>query len=178
MSAGRSGQPGLAGSGDSGHGVGPLTSPWIWPALVLVAALVGGWGSVDAPQVYARLDKPAWAPPAAVFGPAWTVLYALMALAALWVARLQDVTRHRALAVFAAQLVANALWSWCFFAWRDAGLALVVLGLMWLLLLASVRLFWRLRRGAGALLLPVLAWVSFAGALNASVLLRNPAVLG
>jgi tryptophan-rich sensory protein len=88
-------------------------------AVTYVAAAIGGLGSVDAPAFYAQLDRPSWAPPAWLFGPAWAVLFTLMAIAAWWVWRAVGWPRARpALGVFAAQLLANALWSWLFFAWR------------------------------------------------------------
>lgn len=160
---------------------GPGRMPWaavVWPLAVAAAAALGAWGSQSAPVFYAQLDKPAWAPPAAVFGPVWGVLYLLMALAAFWVARRPEPARRTALAVFGAQLVANALWSWCFFAWHSGAGALAVLVLLWLLLLACVRLFWPIHPRAAALMAPVLAWVSFAGALNLAVWWRNPGLLG
>jgi len=152
-----------------------------WPLLTALAATVGALGSRGAPAFYALLDKPAWAPPAGVFGPVWTVLYALMALASAQVALAarepEAPLREPALVVFALQLAANALWSWSFFAWHSGAWALAVLLVDLLLLLATALLFGRVRRSAGWLMAPALAWVGFAGALNLSVWLRNPTVL-
>lgn len=161
----------------------PHRHSWIrsllpWVAVTMVAAVMGGLGSRSAPMLYAQLDKPFWAPPAWVFGPVWTVLYLMMAVAA-WI-----VWRHRherpvglALIVFLVQLVLNALWSWLFFAWQRGGAALAELGVLWVCVAATLVLFWRARRSAGILLLPYLAWVTFAGVLNASVWQRNPVLL-
>lgn len=154
-------------------------SAWIWPLLVVIAAVAGSLGSIDAPGLYAALDKPAWAPPASWFGPVWTMLYGLMALAAWWLGRLPpSPVRQLALGLFAAQLAANALWSWLFFGARLGGLAMADLVLLWLLLASAVALAWRLSRAAALLLLPTLAWVSFAGALNLATWLGNPQLLG
>lgn len=149
-----------------------------WLLLCFVAAGVGALASVDAPAFYARLDRPAWAPPAHVFGPVWSLLYTLMALAAWRVWREPaSVPRARALALFVAQLAANALWSWLFFAWHRGAAAAAEVLVLWVLILLTVLAFWRLSRAAGALLLPYLAWVGFAAALTWSTWLRNPGLL-
>lgn len=147
-----------------------------WLLLVFVAAGLGALGSRDAPQLYAQLALPAWAPPAGVFGPVWTVLYALMGVSAWLVARTPG--RHRAaLVLFLVQLAANVLWSWCFFAWRSGALATADVLLLLGLVAATLVAFWRVRRLAGALLLPYLAWVAFASALTIAAWQRNPAAL-
>lgn len=146
-------------------------------AAVLVTAVLGGLGSQEAPQFYAQLVLPRWAPPAGVFGPVWTVLYAAMAVAGCLVAR-ERVLPRGALALFFAQLVLNTLWSWLFFTWRSGWMAFADVVLMDLLVLATVVAFWRVRPIAGVLLLPYLAWVGFATALTWAVWQRNPALLG
>ena len=151
---------------------------WIWPVLVALAALLGSLGSADAPAFYAQLDQPAWAPPASWFGPVWTLLYLLMAVAAWRAARSKAPGRPAALAFFAVQLAANALWSWCFFVWHSGAAAAAVLACNLVLLVACAALFGRLRRSAGIALWPAIAWVAFAGVLLVSVWLRNPALLG
>ena len=156
-----------------------------WLALCFAAAAVGGLASVDAGSFYAQLDRPAWAPPGWLFGPVWTLLYTLMAVAA-WLVWLQGQQRRHghaphtraALLLFLAQLLANALWSWVFFAWRNGALAMAEVLLLWCLVAATTLVFWRVRRLAGVLLLPYLAWVSLAAALTFSVWQRNPGVLG
>lgn len=150
-----------------------------WLLASVVTAGVGGLASVNAAGSYQQLVQPAWAPPAWLFGPVWSVLFLLMAVSAWLVWR-----RHGwagaggALRLFAAQLVANALWTWLFFAWRQGLLALLDIGLLWGLILAVILAFWRLHRGAAVLLLPYLGWVSFAAALNFTLWRLNPAVLG
>ena len=150
-----------------------------WFLVTFAAALIGGIASANAPQFYGALEVPSWAPPASAFGPVWTVLYALMAIAAWLVWRAYGWRGARtALTLFLLQLGANALWSWLFFAWRLGGVAFVELVVLWVLIAATIVAFWRLRPIAGALLLPYLAWVSYAGALNFVLWRANPAVLG
>lgn len=148
-------------------------------AVTYAAASIGGLAAIDAPAFYAQLDRPSWAPPAWLFGPAWSVLYTLMAIAVWWVWRAAGWPLARpALGVYAAQLLANALWSWLFFAWRQGSWAFVGSVALWALVAATLVVFWRLHRPAGLLLLPYLAWVSYATALTWSVWQRNPALLG
>ena len=147
-----------------------------WLLLVSVAAAAGAIASVDAPAFYASLDKPSWAPLPGVFGPVWTVLYALMAIAA-WRVDLSPRPHRGALALFGVQLAANALWSWIFFAWHRGGLATFDVLALLALVAATMVVFWRHSRLAAWLLLPYLAWVCFAAALTVSVWQRNPALL-
>lgn len=121
---------------------------------------------------YRTLSKPRWTPPDAVFGPVWTVLYLTQGVAAVLVARRRP--RRLALGLFAAQLVLNLAWSVLFFGRRRADVALLDLSALWVALLATVVAFARLRVGAALLLLPYLAWTTFAGALNVSIAVRNP----
>jgi tryptophan-rich sensory protein len=143
-----------------------------WILVSFVPAVVGGRFLPG--EWYRALDKPPWTPPGWVFGPAWTALYLSMGVAAwlVWRERLGP----RALvplALFGAQLVLNGLWSWLFFGLRRPGLALADIGALWLAIAATVVAFWGVRPLAGALLLPYLAWVSFATALNADIWRRN-----
>lgn len=136
-------------------------------ASALVAGL-GGWATASSVATwYPSLAKPAWTPPSYLFGPVWTALYALMAFAAWWVWRQGGWRGNRdALGVYALQLVLNGLWSFLFFGLRSPGWALVDVACLWLAILATTLLFWRRSRLAAALLVPYLAWVSFASALN------------
>jgi tryptophan-rich sensory protein len=147
-----------------------------WLLATFAAAAIGAIASVDAAAFYARLSKPSWAPPAAVFGPVWTVLYALMGVSAWHVWRSAR-PRRRALTLFGAQLAANALWSWLFFAWHLGALAAVEVLCLLLLIVATVLAFRQKSRLAAVLLLPYLLWVCFASALTWSVWQRNPGVL-
>jgi tryptophan-rich sensory protein len=150
-----------------------------WLALVVVVAAIGAAASVHAGTFYSGLVRPDWAPPPSVFGPVWAVLYVLMGLAAWIVWRKSGFRSARgALALFMAQLALNASWSWLFFAWHRGALAFADVVLLWATVLGTAVAFWRTNRLAGAMLLPYLAWVSFAAALNFSVWQLNPRALG
>ncbi|WP_379654765.1 TspO/MBR family protein [Pseudoxanthomonas sp. UC19_8] len=150
-----------------------------WLLLVLVAGAIGAAASVQAATFYATLAQPSWAPPAAVFGPVWSVLYVLMGIAAWLVWRRGGwAAQRRALTVFVAQLALNALWSWLFFGWHLGAAAMLDIVVLWVLIVVTVVMFWRARPLAGLLLLPYLAWVTFASALNYAVWQLNPQALG
>ncbi len=150
-----------------------------WLAVSFAAGGVGAVASVDAGSFYGELVRPAWAPPAWLFGPVWSALYASMGVAAWLAWRAVAAGRARgALTLYLAQLIANALWSWLFFAWREGGLAFADLLLLWALIAATLVAFWRIKPIAGGLLVPYLAWVSFAGVLNWTLWIDNRALLG
>jgi len=152
-----------------------------WLVIAFVAAAIGGMGSAGAPEFYGLLDRPAWAPPAWLFGPVWTILYATMGVAAwlVWRERPTAGTRLRPpLVLFVVQLAVNALWSWVFFVWQSGVLATLNILLLDLLVIATILSFRRISPLAAALLLPYLAWIAFATALTLSTWLRNPALLG
>ena len=157
----------------------PLAGLVAWIAVTFLAAAAGALASLDARAFYASLSLPPWAPPASVFGPVWSVLYAMMAVAA-WLAwrRAPLASAPATWSLFFAQLVANAAWSWLFFS-RHLGLAASVdVVILEALIVATLVAFWRLRPLAGALLLPYAAWVAFASLLTLSVWQRNPSLLG
>jgi len=149
-----------------------------WLALAFAAGGVGAIASVEAASFYKQLVQPAWAPPASVFGPVWSALYALMGTAA-WLAWREPWTKWSAagLTLFVVQLGANALWSWLFFAWRLGSLAFADVLVLLALIAGTIVAFWRVRRLAAVLLVPYLAWVAFASALTWSVWQGNPEVL-
>jgi benzodiazapine receptor len=147
-----------------------------WLALVFAAAAVGAIASVDAAPFYAQLARPPWAPPATAFAPVWSALYVLMGIAA-WLVWREGRPAPAALALFAAQLAVNALWSWLFFAWREGALAFAGAVLLAVLILATCAAFWRVRRLAAALLVPYFLWVAFACALTWAVWHGNPGAL-
>jgi benzodiazapine receptor len=142
---------------------------------VFAAAAVGGAATSSSVGTwYAALQKPSFNPPAWVFGPVWTVLYLMMAIAA-WLIWLKHgiADAQLPLALFGLQLALNMAWSVLFFGLRNPGLALVDIALLWLAIVATLVAFWRLSPAAGALLLPYLAWVSFAAILNYSLWALN-----
>ena len=132
--------------------------------------------SGDMAAVYQSLRLPAFAPPAAVFGVIWTILYLLMGLAAYLVSRARGRSREdrrAVMALYAMTLVTGAMWSLIFFRFR-----LPVLGAVWcVLLLCATALcsavFRRIRPLAGLLMVPSLLWIAFAGALNITIVVMN-----
>jgi benzodiazapine receptor len=152
--------------------------PSLLGSLLLVGAVaaLASLGSQDAPAFYARLTLPAWAPPAGWFGPVWTALYAMMAVAA-WLVWRSPLPRGGALTLFGLQLAANVLWSWLFFAWRSGEGALADIVALDVLVVATMAAFWRIRPITGLLLLPYLAWILFATALTYAAWRMNPALL-
>lgn len=165
----------IAGQRPPLHGVALL----VLFALTAVAAAIGGYASISAGEFYGALVRPAWAPPAWLFGPVWTLLYLLMALGAWLAFRAGDGFERGlpAMALYGGQLLLNALWTWLFFRWHQGGLALAEVCVLWLAILATILQFWRLSPVAGMLLVPYLVWVSFATALNAACWQLNPGIL-
>jgi tryptophan-rich sensory protein len=145
--------------------------------LVFAAAAVGAIASIDAAGFYARLARPAWAPPGWLFGPVWSVLYGLMALALWRVWRVRP-AKSRPVRLFFAQLAVNAAWSWLFFRLHLGAVSFLWIVVLAVLLAITVAAFWRVSRVAGALLLPYMGWVLFACALAGAVWRANPAALG
>lgn len=149
-----------------------------WLFLCLATGAVGAIASASAGQFYAQLIRPAWAPPGWLFAPVWSALYVLMGVAAWLVWRSHGLRGARVpLVLFVVQLALNGLWTWLFFVWRQGGLAFVEIILLWLLIVVVTMGFWRLKPMAGVLLLPYLAWVTFASALTLSVWRLNPELL-
>ena len=138
-----------------------------WLLASLATGAVGALATRHAREFYAGLVKPAWAPPGWLFGPVWTTLYLMMGVAAWLVWRQAGWSGATvALSLFLGQLVANALWSWLFFAWRRGGLAFAEVIFLAGLIVATALAFARVRPLAAVLLLPYLAWVTFATALT------------
>ena len=144
---------------------------------ILVTLMVGAAGSVfTEPNIatwYAGLVHPSFAPPNWLFAPVWTALYVVMAVAAWRVWRMAG-TRSLEMLAYALQLIFNFAWSAIFFAAHQIGLALVEIGLLLALILATTILFWRRDRIAGWLFLPYLAWTVFAAFLNQAFWALNP----
>lgn len=150
-----------------------------WLLASFATGAIGGLASINAAGFYGQLVQPSWSPPAWLFGPVWSVLFVLMGIAAWLVWREHGIRGARsALVLYALQLGANALWSWLFFAWHLGAVAFAEIVLLWLLIAATISRFWRLHRTAAILLLPYLAWVTFAAGLNFALWRLNPAILG
>jgi len=155
----------------------PETRPHATIALIGWLALcfaVGGLGSIFAVQAiptwYAALIKPPFNPPDHVFGPVWTILYALMAVAA-WIAwkTRPSSCRRRGLRLFLVQLGLNLLWTWIFFSTHQMLTALIDLVALWAAILLTILVFRKMSLTAAWLLAPYLAWVTFAGYLNFAI---------
>lgn len=145
--------------------------------LKAVLALAGGFalcysaaslGAVFMPgDWYAALKKPSWNPPGWIFGPVWSALYTMMAVAAWLVWRRGGVVaQRRPLALFLSQLVLNAAWTPLFFGLHQPGIAFVEIVLLWLAIASTLAAFRPVSRVAAWLLAPYLVWVSFAALLN------------
>ncbi len=150
----------------------------LFVSLVLAysAALIGSLFTADAVTTwYATLVKPVLSPPNWLFAPVWTVLYALMAIAAWRIYEKRNVHREsrRLLRVYGAHLAVNAFWSIAFFGLHDPLVAFIVIVVLWLMIVYVAMGFYRIDRTAGLLFLPYLAWVSFASYLNLSIVLLN-----
>ena len=120
---------------------------------------------------YAELAKPWFNPPGWLFGPTWTILYALMGIALYIVWKEEGPIKDKfpALILFAVQLLFNAAWSFIFFGARAPLLAFIEITALWLLIAVTLFLFWRISTTAGYLLVPYLLWVAFAAILNYSI---------
>ncbi len=142
-------------------------------AICFAAAAVGSLFPPD--DWYAQLVKPRLNPPGWVFGPVWTALYAMMAVAAwrVWRRRRATAPVRLALGLFLVQLLLNAAWSWLFFGLHRPDFSFFDLLLLWVAIAATGLLFWRIDAVAGALLVPYLGWVTFAGYLNLALWLLN-----
>ncbi len=147
-----------------------------WIALCLGVGAVGGrWTAPEIGAWYRTLRKPFFNPPNWIFGPVWTLLYLLMAVAAWIVSQSGPSTlRTAALGLFLAQLALNLAWSWIFFRRHALGGALAEVLLLWLAIGATTLVFARVTPAAGWLLLPYWGWASFASLLNAAIWRLNP----
>ena len=140
-------------------------------AAVAVVAVVGGLAAGSAGQTYRALELPPVAPPSWLFGPVWTVLYVMMAVAAWLVWR--ETGWSRALTLWSVQLVLNLAWTPLFFAAGLYAVALVEILVLLVVLAATALAFRRTSTTAAWLLGPYLAWVCFATALNAGIVVLN-----
>ncbi len=142
-----------------------------------VSELAGVVGSIftvsSIPIWYAGLIKPALNPPSWVFGPVWIILYFLMGVS-LWLVWKSDSSeKKRAIWLFAAQLVLNAIWSPVFFGARSPGNALAIIAFLWAAIVLTIFVFTKISKPAAWLLTPYVLWVSFAVYLNYSIWMLN-----
>lgn len=137
----------------------------VWLLVTFCAPALGVFGMPG--EWYAGLEKPTWNPPSWVFGPVWSVLYTLMAVAA-WLVWCRGgwQAQRRPLGLYLIQLALNAAWTPLFFGLQSPGIALIDIILLFIAIAATMRAFFRVRTVAGLLLVPYLMWVGFASVLN------------
>jgi translocator protein len=148
---------------------------------VLIAAAVAifigvlGGTLTDTGPWYQNLRKPPWQPPDWLFGPAWTLIFALATVSAVyaWRAAIDRAQREWVIGLFALNGFFNVLWSTLFFALKRPDWALIEVAFLWLSILLPIMVFWRLAKPASLYLLPYLMWVSFAAFLNLTVVRLN-----
>lgn len=139
---------------------------------ILICQSAGWIGSIfTTPSIqtwYATLTKPSFNPPNWVFAPVWTFLFLTMGVALwlIWRGGFKTLGRQQALRVFIIQLCLNVLWSLVFFGLHQPGIALIEILLLWLAILITIIKFYKIDRWAGLILIPYIAWVSFAAVLN------------
>jgi benzodiazapine receptor len=122
---------------------------------------------------YTQIHKPAWNPPNYLFGPVWTTLYTMMAIA-LWLVWTKAArTIKLPVTIFIVQLILNAVWSIIFFNLHNISLALIDISLLFLAIIATIIAFWKVNKVAGALLIPYLVWVGIAAFLNYTIFRLN-----
>lgn len=149
----------------------------VFVALSLFAGIIGSIFTIAAiPVWYANLAKPWFNPPAWLFSPVWTILYILMGSAAflIWKTnRKSQRLKNNALTLYFIQLILNSVWSFLFFGLKNPTLALAEILILLLTIIATTYYFWKINRIAAYLMLPYIAWVSFATILNSSIWLLN-----
>ena len=140
------------------------------------AGFVGSFFTSPAiPGWYAGIDKPSFTPPNWVFAPVWTALYVLMgvALFLVWRKGMDAPGVKVAVVVFVIQLILNAVWTPAFFGLRSPLAGLFIIAFMWVAILLTIIKFFPISRPAALLLIPYIAWVSFATVLNAYLYALN-----
>jgi tryptophan-rich sensory protein len=133
--------------------------------------VLGALATGSAGDTYSSYELPPYAPPSWLFGPVWTVLYLMIAVSGWLVWR--AVGWRRELTLWTVQLLLNLAWTPLFFGADLVGWALAEIAVLWLAVAATIAVFWRISRPAAWLLVPYLAWGSFATALNAGIWLLN-----
>ena len=144
---------------------------------ILICQFAGILGSVfttpSIPTWYASINKPDFTPPSWLFAPAWITLYTLMGISIYLVWEKGFKKNKIAVYVFSTQLILNSIWSILFFGLQNPFFAFIEIIILWIAILATIVLFYRIRRSAGLILIPYIAWVSFASLLNYSIWILN-----
>jgi len=140
-----------------------------------IAGLIGAYFTFPAiPSWYQFINRPSWAPPNWLFGPAWTTLYFLMGLASFFIWQNRENPKAKnALIVYLIHLPLNSLWSIIFFGLKSPLGAFIEIIFLWALILYLTLSFYKIRKISGWLFLPYLLWTSFASALNLAIVLLN-----
>lgn len=145
---------------------------------IAISLLAGAIGSIftfqSIPTWYATINKPFFTPPNEIFGPVWTILYVLMgtALYLIWQSK-EHKSKNQAYILFFSQLVLNTIWSILFFGLQSPFLAFVEIIILLLIIILTAKSFYRISKIAGLLLVPYIAWVTFASLLNFAVWILN-----
>ncbi len=143
-------------------------------ASVIIAQAAGSIGAIftvsSIGSWYSTLIKPEWNPPSWVFGPVWTTLYILMGIAAfiIWKKR-ELIGARKALRFYFAQLLLNTLWSILFFGAQNPGIAFAEIMVLFIAIVYTTYLFWKINRSAAILMIPYILWVGFASVLNFTI---------
>ena len=138
------------------------------------AGIIGSFFTISAiPVWYATLEKPLLNPPGWIFGPVWTTLYLLMGISLWLIWKSDSKEKKRAIWLFFAQLVLNAIWSPLFFGAQSIGGALAVIVLLWAAIVLTILVFTKISKVAAWLLVPYILWVSFAAYLNLAIFILN-----
>lgn len=140
--------------------------------ILSVGMIIGAITADNIPNWFMHLNSPFFAPPNWVFAPVWTILYIMIAISG-WLVFKQGQFKEKAFIVYTIQLGLNFLWSFIFFCWHDLWLASLELSILWIFLAWNIRIFSRINKIAGYLLMPYLAWISFAWILNFSYAILN-----
>jgi tryptophan-rich sensory protein len=144
--------------------------------LCLIVGFASSFFTIDAiPNWYANIHKPTFNPPNWLFGPVWTLLYILMGIAAalVWHGVKKNKKVNAALILFLVQLILNACWTMIFFGFHRPLYAFIEIGVLWILILICIILFYLISRPAAYMMIPYLFWVSFAAVLNMAIVALN-----
>ncbi len=141
----------------------------------LVVGSVSGYLTSSSVDIFESLVKPPFAPPAALFPIAWTILYILMGISSylIYMSSGSEAQKYAALRVYALQLAMNFFWSIIFFNYQLYAIAFLWLVAMWILIALTIKLAYPLTKLGAYLLIPYLLWVTFAGYLNLGIFLLN-----
>lgn len=138
------------------------------------AGIAGSFFTIsEIPTWYSMLNKPVFNPPAWLFGPVWATLYALMGISLWLVWTSNSKEKGKAIQLFIVQLILNAIWSPIFFGAHSIGGALAIIVLLWAAIVLTIKIFSKISRTAGWLLVPYIVWVSFALYLNLAYWILN-----